>query len=185
MVIFTKSDPWRDGNSSLSDPLGDEDDLGSPPVTPRNEDDLPPLTPLPDLEHGDRTDDLGSPPTTPRNEDDLPPLTPLQELEPDEDRTSAIQPVPKKRYGKQKDNGTGDQETQDDGDEMQPRAAKQCKPATPAEPQASKTKPKPKPVSLFIIYLIKTHTPTASSLICSHSKHRCSSVFKLKSYCTF
>ena len=144
MAIFTNSDPCGNGESDLSEPPGDNNDLDILPVTPqtpptsqtednrqfmpdedRTEDNCP-LTPVPDLE--------------PNEDEDSRPLTPLQDLEPDEDRISAIQPVHKKRYGKRKDNGTGDQD--EVGDATQPRAAKRHKTTTPAKTQA---KPKPKP----------------------------------------
>jgi hypothetical protein len=129
VVIFTESDPHGDGDSRRSEPPGDGDDLDFPtitrqtPLTSRTEDsrqttpdedrteDSRPLTPLPDPESDE---DLT---------EDSRPLTPLPEFESDEDRTLVVRPVPKKRYGKQKDNGTGDQA----GNEMQPRAAKRRK----------------------------------------------------------
>ncbi|KAN0130316.1 hypothetical protein V8E53_011862 [Lactarius tabidus] len=140
------ADPHGDGDSRCSEPPGDGDDLDFPtitrqtPLTSRTEDsrqttpdedrteDSRPLTPLPDPESDE---DLT---------EDSRPLTPLPEFESDEDRTLVVRPVPKKRYGKQKDNGTGDQA----GNEMQPRAAKRCKTATCANPQA-KPKPRPRP----------------------------------------
>lgn len=170
-MIFTESDPHGDGDSRRSEPPGDGDDLDFPtitrqtPLTSRTEDsrqttpdedrteDSRPLTPLPDPESDE---DLT---------EDSRPLTPLPEFESDEDRTLVVRPVPKKRYGKQKDNGTGDQA----GNEMQPRAAKRRKTATCANPQA-KPKPRPRPkVSLLIVHPIKTHTSLLSVVF-----HKCS-----------
>ncbi|KAN0128004.1 hypothetical protein V8E53_014181 [Lactarius tabidus] len=80
--------------------------------------------------------DLSDPPG---NDDD--PDTPPPYFKPEgEGLPPAIPPALKKCYRKQKDNGIGDQEEGQEADnKMQPRAAKQCKPANPelqAKPKA-------------------------------------------------
>ena len=146
MVILTKSDPCGNGDSRPPEPPGDDNDLEIPPVTPRT----PPTS---------RTEDNRQPEPDEDRTEDSRPLTPLSDHESDEDRTdsraplpdldhnedqiSVIRPVPKKRHGKQKDNGIGDQnEDQESGDATQSRATKRRKTTTPAKPQA---KPKPRP----------------------------------------
>jgi hypothetical protein len=77
--------------------------------------------------------------------------TPPADPEREDEVTPVIRPAPKRRYGKQKDTGIGDQdESREDDDQMQLRAAKRRKVAS-LEPQA---KPKPKPVGIFTVCLV-------------------------------
>jgi hypothetical protein len=110
-----------------SDPWGDVE-LSDPPV---GDDDDPPVTPWTPLTL--QTGDSCS--TT-------------QTFKPN--MTPPIQPALKKRYGKQKDNGIGNQvKNQEVGDEMRLRATKRSKPTIPVPQAKPKSKSKPKLVCLY------------------------------------